>query len=90
LCLLVYVSIVLKMDNSHSFQKKLGQKVLGFIFHTLEAMGNETYEQHGFFFICTCVLMLLGFCNGFGNNDVSQEIYIATNCSIFQLFAFHT
>ncbi len=52
----MYVSIVLKMDNFHEFQEFLNQKVLGFLFHTLEAMGNKTYEQHGFsFYMYMCV-----------------------------------
>ncbi len=45
-------------------------------------MDNEIYKQHGFSLhvrVCLCC----AFCNGFGNNDTSQEIYMSTNCSIF-------
>ncbi len=41
-------------------------------------MDNEIYKQHGFSLhvrVCLCC----AFCNGFGNNDTSQEIYMSTN-----------
>jgi hypothetical protein len=50
----MYASIVLKMDNSHSFIK-----VIRFLFPTGEAMGNESTNNTIFFLICTCMLMLL-------------------------------
>ncbi len=56
-CLLVYGSIVVKMDNSHSFEH-----VLKNLFHAKEAMGNEMYKQHGFFsyiYICVDVVHFL-------------------------------
>jgi hypothetical protein len=76
-CLLVFGGIVVKTDNFHLFEK-----ILKFLFHANEAMGNEIYEQYDFFLTCTCVLMLLCIYNGFGNNDTSQEIYMFTNHSI--------
>ncbi len=39
----MYGSIVVKVDKSHLFEK-----VINFCF--TEAMGNEIYKQHGFFF----------------------------------------
>jgi hypothetical protein len=48
--LLSFGSIVMKMDNFHLFEK-----VLNFLFHTQETMGNEIYKQHDFFLhVCVC------------------------------------
>ncbi len=79
----MYVNIVLKMDNYHSFQKFLGQKVIGFIFHTLEAMGNETYEQHGFsFYMYMCVDVV-------GNFAMDLVIMMShKKCTYLQVFQF--
>jgi len=44
------------MYNSHLFQD-----VPIYLFQAQYVMGIEIYKQHGFYFTCTCVLMLLGF-----------------------------
>ncbi len=72
----MYGGIVVKMDNFHLFEV-----ILNFLFHAWDVMDGEIYK-HFFFLTCTHVLMFCAFCNGFGNNDTSQEIYIFTNCSI--------
>jgi hypothetical protein len=38
----------------------LFQEIIRFLFHAWAKMDNEIYKQHGFFLICTCVLILLG------------------------------
>jgi hypothetical protein len=53
-CLLVYGGIIMKMDDSH-----LVEKVLKFLFHAKEAMGNESTNNMVFFLTFTCVLILL-------------------------------
>jgi hypothetical protein len=53
-CLLVFGCIVVKMVNFHLFEK-----VLKFLFHAMEAMGNEIFKNMVFFLTCTCVLMSL-------------------------------
>jgi len=46
--LLVYGSIVVKMDNFHIFEV-----VLNFLFHTWEVMDSEIYKQF-FSHVCVC------------------------------------
>jgi hypothetical protein len=55
----VFGGIVVKMDNFHLFEK-----ILKFLFHTKEAMGNEIYEQHGFFLTYNCVDVVMCFIMG--------------------------
>jgi hypothetical protein len=52
--LLMYVSIVVKMDNFHLFEV-----ILKFLFHAWEVIDSEIYKQHYYFLTCMHVLMLL-------------------------------
>jgi len=53
-CLLMFGSIVVKMDNFHLFEK-----VLIFLFHTMKQWVMKFINNMVCFFTCTCVLMLL-------------------------------
>jgi hypothetical protein len=58
-CLIIYLSIVLKIDKCHWFLK-----VQGFFFHAWEAMGNEIFK-HDFFshmYMCVDVVRHLVIC----------------------------
>jgi uncharacterized membrane protein YeiH len=56
----VYGGIIVKMDNSHSFEE-----VLKLLFHAQEAIGIEIYKQNGFFsYMHMCVDVIVHFVMG--------------------------
>jgi hypothetical protein len=55
--LLMYVSIVVKMDNFHLFEV-----ILKFLFHAWEVIDSEIYKQHYYFsYMYACVNVVVHF-----------------------------
>ncbi len=85
-CLLVYGSIVVKMDNSHLFEE-----VLKFLFHAYEAMGNEIYKQHGLFsYMYVCVDIVVHFIIGLVTMIHYKKYTCLQMVQFHHLCAFHT